>query len=97
MGKWGIKPDIANPGTENIINGIKKGTGIVFIESVTNPILRVNDISTISEKCHDVGIYGEEGAFTGAKDTITKIAAISTPIINFFLFIIRLTFQYIYI
>ena len=55
MGKWGIKPDIANPGTENIINGIKKGTGIVFIESVTNPILRVNDISTISEKCHDVG------------------------------------------
>ncbi|WMT52784.1 aminotransferase class V-fold PLP-dependent enzyme [Ferroplasma acidiphilum] len=55
MGKWGIKPDIANPGTENIINGIKKDTGIVFIESITNPILRVNDISTISEKCHDVG------------------------------------------
>lgn len=55
MGKWGIKPDIANPGTENIINGIKKDTGIVFIESVTNPVLRVNDISAISEKCHDVG------------------------------------------
>jgi cystathionine gamma-synthase len=55
MGKWGIKPDIANPGTENIINGIKKDTGIVFIESVTNPILRVNDISAISRKCHDVG------------------------------------------
>jgi cystathionine gamma-synthase len=54
MGKWGIKPDIANPGTENIINGIKKDTGIVFIESVTNPILRVNDISAISRKCHDV-------------------------------------------
>ncbi len=55
MGKWGIKADVSRPGTDNIINGIKKDTGIVFIESVTNPILRVNDICAIAEKCRDVG------------------------------------------
>jgi cystathionine gamma-synthase len=55
MGKWGIKADIANPGTENIINAIKNDTKLVFIESITTPILRVNDIKAISKKCRDVG------------------------------------------
>ena len=55
MGKWGIQADISNPGTENIIKDIRKDTRIVFIESMTNPILRVNDIRAISEKCTEVG------------------------------------------
>ncbi len=54
MGKWGIKTDISIPGTENIISSIRKDTKIVFIESVTNPILRVNDIKAISERCREV-------------------------------------------
>ncbi len=48
---WGIKTDISNPGTDNIIKNIKDDTKLVFIESLTNPILRVNDIREISEKC----------------------------------------------
>ncbi len=55
LGKWGIQADISNPGTENIIRGIRKDTRIVFVESMTNPILRVNDIRAISEKCREVG------------------------------------------
>jgi cystathionine gamma-synthase len=55
LGKWGMKADISDPGTDNILNGIKKDTKIVFIESVSNPILRVNDIAKISEKCHENG------------------------------------------
>ncbi len=50
---WGIKTDISNPGTDNIIKNIKNDTKLVFIESLTNPILRVNDIKEISEKCRD--------------------------------------------
>ena len=55
MGKWGVNTDISIPGTENIIKSIRKDTKIVFIESVTNPILRVNDIKAISERCNEVG------------------------------------------
>jgi cystathionine gamma-synthase len=55
MGRWGIRADISMPGTENIISSIKNDTKIVFIESVTNPILRVNDIKAISERCNEVG------------------------------------------
>ncbi|WP_337860331.1 aminotransferase class V-fold PLP-dependent enzyme [Ferroplasma sp.] len=55
LGQWGIKSDIAEPGTDNILKNIKKDTKIVFIESISNPVLRVNDIAAISEKCHEIG------------------------------------------
>ena len=55
MGRWGVRADVSLPGTENILSSIKKDTKIVFIESVTNPILRVNDIKAISERCNEVG------------------------------------------
>ncbi len=54
LGTWGVKVDISNPGTDNILKNIKEDTKLVFIESLTNPILRVNDIKEISEKCKKV-------------------------------------------
>ncbi len=53
LSKWGVKADISLPGTSNIVNSIKKDTKLVFIESLTNPILRVNDIKEIGEKCRE--------------------------------------------
>ncbi len=55
LAKWGAKVDVSEPGTENILNKIKDDTKIVFIESLTNPILRVNDIKRIAEKCREKG------------------------------------------
>ncbi|KQB34506.1 MULTISPECIES: aminotransferase class V-fold PLP-dependent enzyme [Acidiplasma] len=52
---WGVKIDVADPGTDNIIKSIKNDTKLVFIESLSNPILRVNDIKAISEKCRETG------------------------------------------
>lgn len=48
LSKWGVNVKIAEPGTENIVSAIDKDTDLIFIEGLSNPTLRVNDIREIS-------------------------------------------------
>ena len=45
--KWGVKVLIADPGTENILKFSKHEVDLIFIESITNPTMRVTDIEKI--------------------------------------------------
>lgn len=47
--KWGVNVKVAEPGTENAIACIDDSTDMVFIEGLSNPTLRVNDIREISK------------------------------------------------
>lgn len=49
---WGVKVDVADPGTDGVLAGIRDDTDLVFIEGLSNPTLRVNDIKCISEEVH---------------------------------------------
>lgn len=40
LGRFGVKTVITDPGTENVINSLRGGVNVVFIESVSNPLLR---------------------------------------------------------
>lgn len=55
LSKWGVKVDIADPGTENIISKIREDTDFILIEGITNPVLRVNDIPKISKRAREAG------------------------------------------
>ncbi|SMD30631.1 aminotransferase class I/II-fold pyridoxal phosphate-dependent enzyme [Picrophilus oshimae] len=52
---FGIKTRISRPGTENILEEINKRTKLVFIETLSNPVLRVYDIDEISKACSENG------------------------------------------
>ncbi|ADN50435.1 Cystathionine gamma-lyase [Vulcanisaeta distributa DSM 14429] len=54
LSKFGIKTVITDPGTNNVINSLKSGINVVFIESVSNPLLRVYDIPKIVKAAHEV-------------------------------------------
>ena len=63
MREWGCKPIIPEMGNKGLLD--KAGEAdIVFIESLTNPILRVFDIDAIAEKVHaNNGILIVDGTF----------------------------------
>lgn len=48
LSKWGVNVEVAEPGTEGVIDGIHEKTDLIFIEGLSNPTLRVNDIEKIS-------------------------------------------------
>lgn len=48
LSNWGVNVTIADPGTDGIISAINSKTDLVFIEGLSNPTLRVNDIREIS-------------------------------------------------
>ncbi len=52
---FGINVRVADTDTESLIDSMDSGVDMVFIESVTNPVLRVNDIRRISEECERAG------------------------------------------
>lgn len=52
--KWGIIPVISNPGTEALLSNITENC-VVFLESISNPLLRVYDIRRIAERVHSLG------------------------------------------
>ncbi len=52
--KWGIRPTVSLPGTDNLISNLSEKS-IVFIESISNPALRVYDIKRIAERVHALG------------------------------------------
>ncbi|MEM3676419.1 MAG: aminotransferase class I/II-fold pyridoxal phosphate-dependent enzyme [Thermoplasmataceae archaeon] len=51
LAKWGVDVRIVSPGTEPIISEISKGC-VVFVETISNPILRVYDIHKLSKEVH---------------------------------------------
>ncbi|GAB6943835.1 cystathionine gamma-synthase family protein [Vulcanisaeta sp. JCM 14467] len=55
LGRFGVKTVITDPGTENVINSLRGGVNVVFIESVSNPLLRVYDIPEIVKAAREVG------------------------------------------
>jgi cystathionine gamma-synthase len=50
LSKFGIKVKTSNPGTENILNALSSEIKIVILESMSNPLLYVYDIESISKK-----------------------------------------------
>jgi cystathionine gamma-synthase len=55
LAKFGIRATLAGPETEDIIQKIDKGVRLVLVETITNPLLRVADVSSISKRCKEVG------------------------------------------
>lgn len=51
--QWGVNVEVSSPGTENVLKKIDEKTDMVFLETITNPLLRFNDLGTIAEKCHE--------------------------------------------
>ncbi len=52
--KFKFKIVLAGPDTNDIIDAIDSNTRFVFVESMTNPLLRVLDISEIAKRCSEV-------------------------------------------
>ncbi|MEM0155445.1 MAG: PLP-dependent transferase [Thermoplasmataceae archaeon] len=55
LSRWNVSVRIVDPGSDNMISEIEKGADVVFFESITNPILRVNDIPAISRSAKKAG------------------------------------------
>ncbi|MHA1593507.1 MAG: cystathionine gamma-synthase family protein [Candidatus Baldrarchaeia archaeon] len=53
--KFGVKVTVAGPDTEQIIESISERVSLVFVETMTNPMLRVLDIPAIIKRCKEVG------------------------------------------
>lgn len=51
----GIKVLIAEPGTDGVVKLLDRSVDMLFLESITNPLLRVNDVAEIAEKCSETG------------------------------------------
>ena len=54
LGTWGIRNDITNPGTNEILSSITEKS-VVMVETISNPSLRVYDLRKIAEKVHSFG------------------------------------------
>lgn len=50
--KWGVKVKTVSSETDEIVSEIRKGCSLVFVESVTNPCLRVVDLEKLAESAH---------------------------------------------
>jgi cystathionine gamma-synthase len=56
--KIGYKLELAWPDTESLIESIEsRKPDVVFVESMTNPMLRVIDVEEISKTCFDIGCW----------------------------------------
>lgn len=51
--KFGVKVVKAWPSTEKIIESVRRDTRLVFVETISNPMLRVVDVAEIAEFCRD--------------------------------------------
>jgi cystathionine gamma-synthase len=56
LSKFGVKTVKVWPSTETIIEAIDKDTKLVFVETITNPMLRVVNIDEISKVCQEKNI-----------------------------------------
>jgi len=53
--KWGVNVAVAEPSNKRLLEKINGGCDMVFVESVTNPVLRVTDIAAASDAAHKMG------------------------------------------
>lgn len=51
--KFGVKVELRGPDTEDIVEAVKSGCNVVFVESMSNPILRVVDLDLLASTCRD--------------------------------------------
>ena len=49
LSSWKVSVRAVDPGTDSLVSEIEKGADIAIFESLTNPILRVNDIRRIAK------------------------------------------------
>ncbi len=55
LNRFGVRTVITDPGTNNVINSLRNSINVVFIESVSNPLLRVYDVPEIVKASHEAG------------------------------------------
>ncbi len=56
LGKFGVRTDVVPPGTQSIVETLKGNKyDLVFIESISNPLLRVLDVEEISKVAKESG------------------------------------------
>lgn len=67
---WGINVIAFNPGTESIMAYSNRKVDLIFIESITNPMLRVTDIEKIRSIFHD------------GETVIVTDATLATPVLQ---------------
>lgn len=53
--EWGVEVEIAKPGNNNLLELSKIHHDVIFVESITNPLLRVIDIETLSKIAKENG------------------------------------------
>ncbi|MEM4808267.1 MAG: cystathionine gamma-synthase family protein [Candidatus Nezhaarchaeales archaeon] len=51
--KFGVKVELRGPETEDIIDAIEDENTIVFVESISNPLLRVVDLDLLASACKE--------------------------------------------
>jgi len=54
LSKWGVNVKIVAPGTDSVLEAVGQRT-VVFVETVSNPILRVYDVGQIAREVHSGG------------------------------------------
>jgi len=62
MTQYGIKTTISGPGTENLLKSYNKHD-LVFVESISNPTLRVHDLRRIKEEISTSSILVSDSTF----------------------------------
>lgn len=55
--KFGIRVKISDPGTENLVEAISRDTALVFLESLSNPLVYLYDVEEVAEKAGEVGAF----------------------------------------
>ena len=52
--KYGVKVDLRGPNIEDIVSAIDGENVVVFVESISNPLLRVLDLNLLASVCKEV-------------------------------------------
>lgn len=70
LAAWGVNVLIADPGTDNILKFSNRKVDLIFVESITNPTLRVTDIEAI------------RSSYPAEKTVIVTDATFATPVLQ---------------
>ncbi|MEM0232826.1 MAG: cystathionine gamma-synthase family protein [Candidatus Nezhaarchaeales archaeon] len=55
--KFGVEVELSGPETEDIVDAIRDENTVVFVESVSNPLLRVVDLDLLASACREKGAF----------------------------------------
>ena len=56
MGKYGVKVRKVYPSTEKIIENLNRDVNLVFVETMTNPTLKVIDVGEVAKAARELGV-----------------------------------------